>query len=302
MVRGLRSAAIAFGVLGLCCVGGAAASESVSVPSPQLASVVLTTSDFAPGAQILVERSATLGGQPVLIRAFKPGAKLGGQPLSLAISVGWLEADAGAARSDFADLQRELQTKAGRLAIAKDWAIAFVKGGKLRVKSTVVSPAVSLGDGGSRLAVTVSTNLGTIRMAIGFVEVDKGFDVVVLAGRLDQKLAAGDIGRAVSTLRQHLRAAFTVVSTAPPAIAGTPQQGQTLSVDEGAWTGAPSGFAYVWSRCDATGSGCAPVVGATANTYVPGVEDSGMTIRVTVTGANAVSSQEATSAQSPPIG
>lgn len=301
MVRGLRSGAIAVGLLSLCCVGGASASQSVSVPSPQLTSVVLATSDFAPGAQILIERAATLGGQPVLIRAFKPGAKLGGRPLALAVSVGWLEADAATARSDFADLQRETQTRAGRLAIAKDWATAFIKGGKLKVKSTVVSPPVSLGAGGSRLAVTVSTNLGTVRMAIGFVEMDKGFDVVVLGARLDQKLAAGDVGRAVSTLRQHFRAAFTVVSTSTPAIAGTPQQGQTLTVDEGAWTGAPSGFAYVWSRCDATGSACAPIAGATANSYVPGIEDSGMTVRVTVTGSNAVSSNQATSPQSATI-
>jgi len=169
------------------------------------------------------------------------------------------------------------------------------------VKSTVVAPPVSLGDGGLRLALTVSTNLGTVRMALGFVETDRGFEVVVLAARLDQKVATGDVSRAVSALRQHRRTAFTVASTSPPTIVGAPQQGQPLTVDEGAWTGAPSGFTYIWSRCDATGSTCAPIVAATANSYVPSAEDAGLTIRVVVTGSNAVSSQQATSLQSPPI-
>lgn len=301
MTGRLRWAAALAAVVAACVAGGASAAQRVSVPSPQLASIVLGTSDFAPGARLLVEKSTTLGGQPVLFRAFRPGARLGGGPLALAVSVGWLETDAGAAHSDFADLQRQTQTKAGRLAIAKDWAIAFVTGGKLKVKSTVVSPPVSLGDGGSRLALAVSTNLGTLRMAIGFVEMDKGFDVVVIAGGLNQKLAAGDIGRAVSTLRQHLRGAFTVASTLAPAIVGTPQQGQPLTVDEGGWNGAPSGFTYVWSRCDVTGNACTPIEGASANSYVPGVADSGMTIRVAVTGANEVSTQQVTSPQSLPV-
>ena len=73
------------------------------------------------------------------------------------------------------------------------------------------------------------------------------------------------------------------------------------SIDEGTWSGAPSGFAYVWLRCDATGGACAPIAGATANTYVPGAEDSGMTIRVAVTGSNTVSSQQAISLPSAPI-
>ena len=212
-----------------------------------------------------------------------------------------LEQDAATAQADFADLQHETQTKAGRLAIAKSWGTAFITGSKLKVKSTVVWPPVALGDGGLRLALTISTNLGTVRMALGFVETDRVVDIVVLGARLNQAVAQADVGRAVSAVRQHLRAAFSVVSTVQPVIGGTPQQGQTLTVDEGTWSGAPSGFAYVWSRCDATGGACAPIAGATANTYVPGVEDSGMTIRVAVTGSNSVSSQQAISLPSAPI-
>jgi hypothetical protein len=301
MIRGLRSAAVVAGLLGACFVGSSSAAQQVSAPLPSLGSVVLATSDFAPGAHVAIEKPATLAGQPAFMRAFKTGAKLGGQPLLLAVSVAWLEPDATTARADFVDLQRETQTKAGRQAIAKAWGTSFVQGGKLRLKSTVVSPPVSLGEGGLRLALTISTNAGTVRMAIGFVQMDRVFDFVVLAAPVNEKVATGDISRAVSAVRQHLRTAFTVVSTSPPTIVGTPQQGQPLTVDEGAWTGAPSGFTYVWSRCDAVGGTCAPIDGATANAYVPAAGDSGMTVRVTVTGSNAVGSQQATSSQSTPI-
>jgi hypothetical protein len=301
MIRGLRSTAAIAGLLGACFVGSSSAAKRVSAPVPSLASVVLATSDFAPGAHVAMEKSATLAGQPAFVRAFKTGAKLGGQPLLMAISVGWLEPDATTARADFVGLQRETQTKVGRQAIAKAWGTSFIQGGKVRLKSTVVSPPVSLGDGGLRLALTITTNVGTVRMAIGFVQTDRVLDFVVLAAPIDQKVATSDITRAMSAVRQHLRAAFTVASTSPPTIVGTPQQGQPLTVDEGAWTGAPSGFTYVWSRCDAVGSTCAPIAGATANAYVPDAGDSGMTIRVTVTGSNAVGSQQATSLQSAPI-
>jgi hypothetical protein len=301
MMRGLRLTAAVAVLIGVCFVGSASAEQRVSAPVPSLASVVLATTDFASGAQVAGQKSVTLAGQPAYLRVFKAGAKFGGQPLSMAISLGLLEADATTARADFADLRREGQTKAGRQAIAKSWGTDFVKSAKVKVKSSVASAPVSVGDGGFRLALTVSTNIGTLRMAIGFAQTDRIVEIVDIVGRLNGKIAVGDIVSAISAVKQHLQEAFTVASASPPTIGGTPQQGQTLTVDEGAWTGAPSGFTYVWSHCDATGNACAPIAGATANSYVPGTGDSGMTIRVGVTGANSVTSQQATSLPSPPI-
>jgi hypothetical protein len=60
-------------------------------------------------------------------------------------------------------------------------------------------------------------------------------------------------------------------------------------------------WAAIWSRCDPTGNACTAIEGASANSYVPGVADGGMTIRVTVTGANEVSTQQVTSPQSLPV-
>jgi hypothetical protein len=83
-----------------------------------------------------------------------------------------------------------------------------------------------------------------------------------------------------------------------PTISGTPQQGATLTADNGTWSGSPTSFAYAWSRCDKNGDGCAAISGASAKTYALVQDDVGHTIRVTVTASNGDGSGKATSAPS----
>jgi hypothetical protein len=73
----------------------------------------------------------------------------------------------------------------------------------------------------------------------------------------------------------------------PPSISGTPQDGQTLTADAGQWSGSPQlDFSYQWSDCDATGSSCAAISGATNQTYSVQRADVGQTLSVTVGAAN----------------
>ena len=95
-----------------------------------------------------------------------------------------------------------------------------------------------------------------------------------------------------------------VVSTPPvtppansvlPAITGTTAQGQTLTSDNGTWTGSPTSYGYQWRRCDASGNSCVNVSGATSATYALGASDVGATIDAVVRATNAGGSTNATS-------
>src|SRR5204862_7587437 len=57
------------------------------------------------------------------------------------------------------------------------------------------------------------------------------------------------------------------VNTALPVISGTTSVTGVLTASTGTWSNSPSGYAYQWQRCDAAGSACSDVPGATAQTY-----------------------------------
>jgi hypothetical protein len=86
------------------------------------------------------------------------------------------------------------------------------------------------------------------------------------------------------------------VNTSPPSITGQAVQAQTLTASLGSWTNSPTGYAYQWLRCDATGNGCSAIVGASGSTYQLAQADVAGTVAVTVTASNGGGSASATSA------
>jgi len=95
--------------------------------------------------------------------------------------------------------------------------------------------------------------------------------------------------------------AVVVAGTAPsntalPAITGTPEDGQTLAVSTGSWSGAsPITYSYQWESCNPSGAECAQVEGATGGRYRLGEGDVNTTLRVVVTATNSLGSVKATS-------
>jgi hypothetical protein len=128
---------------------------------------------------------------------------------------------------------------------------------------------------------------------------DRAFPLLVLAGLLAAGvLAAALIGYA-SPAATAAQAQYAPQNTAPPAIAGRPQVGQTLQASTGTWTGTPATFAFQWLRCNATGVACSAISGATAGTYVVQAADMGLTLRVQVTATSASGTSEAQSEPTP---
>lgn len=90
-------------------------------------------------------------------------------------------------------------------------------------------------------------------------------------------------------------AATAVVHSPPsntelPAVSGTAEEGQPLSVSNGKWIGSePISYEYAWLRCSATGGECSRIAGPAATpTYTPTAADVGKTLRAQVTARNVV--------------
>ena len=92
-------------------------------------------------------------------------------------------------------------------------------------------------------------------------------------------------------------AAAPPVSVTVPTVSGTAGAGHTLTAGDGTWTGtAPLDFDYQWQRCDADGTDCVDIAGATDDSYDLTDADVGHAIRVEVTASNAAGDDGATSA------
>ena len=111
-------------------------------------------------------------------------------------------------------------------------------------------------------------------------------------------LVAGIAVAALSSAGAEARSAATPSNTSPPTVSGTAVEGETLTASQGSWTGTPPiSYAYAWLRCDAAGASCAPIGGATGQSYVVAGVDIGSTLRVRVTASNGEGSESAESAQ-----
>ena len=93
------------------------------------------------------------------------------------------------------------------------------------------------------------------------------------------------------------------MNTSLPTITGTAQQGHTLTVQSGSWSGTnPIVLAYQWRRCDTNGASCADIAGAMAQTYTLAAADIGATLRISVTATNAQGSAKVLSDPSAVVG
>lgn len=141
--------------------------------------------------------------------------------------------------------------------------------------------------GGSCSAITGATSAAYEAVT---ADVGKTLRVTVTATNTDGSTKATSAPSAV------VSGATAPTNTAAPGISGSLAVGSTLTASKGTWNGAPTGFAFAWSRCDANGDDCAQIDGATGDTYALEPTDTARTLRVSITATNADGSTQFTSA------
>ena len=131
-----------------------------------------------------------------------------------------------------------------------------------------------------RCAVTcAATGIVGSTYVLGLADIGSTIEVVETATNL------GGASTASETSAQTAAAVVGIpVNTVPPAITGTPQQGQVLTLTPGTWSNAPT-LADVWEDCTAP-TLCSAIPGATGLTYTVGAGDVGHTIAVQETASN----------------
>lgn len=78
------------------------------------------------------------------------------------------------------------------------------------------------------------------------------------------------------------------VNTIAPAITGTPQEGELLTLSNGTWARSPTSFARQWQTAANTGGASLELIdGATSNTFTPTINEVGLYVRARLTAGNA---------------
>lgn len=118
---------------------------------------------------------------------------------------------------------------------------------------------------------------------------------------LDSGLTAGTAFALAKTLETHIKASASPppANKILPVISGLPSLGEILTALPGTWTGAALTYGFQWLRCNASGSACVPISGATASNYTVSTADEGSTLEASITAASAVG--HATAASRPSI-
>lgn len=108
-------------------------------------------------------------------------------------------------------------------------------------------------------------------------DVGHALRVVVTAGNADGKASAS------SDATDPVNSANGPTNSVRPSVSGTAEIGGTLTVSNGSWSPTPTSFGRQWQRCDADGSSCLNISGATGQSYGIRTGDAGHRLRALVT-------------------
>lgn len=167
----------------------------------------------------------------------------------------------------------------------------------LKIMYTKVGKAQGLGVGNNSVAIVLhlGTKTGEIRIVFAVARVGSIDSLIVFAGLPKAQLGVTHAKLLARTSVGRIRTGMLPQGTAAPTITGTVAVGQTVTASTGTWLNFPVTYTYQWQRCDAAGANCAPIPGATAQTYVLTASEAGSTLEVVVGATNLYGTSMATS-------
>jgi hypothetical protein len=209
-----------------------------------------------------------------------------------------LAAAAKTTRTDLASLSKFLRSKAGRDLLIESTRREL--GAKATRKDVTLGALRTprLGDQGLLVPMTTRSKGLTLYSVLSWFRVDRTLASIVAVGT--RPIAVGELSKLAALVVAHVDEGFTPVATAPPTIAGTAAQGQTLTAAPATFT-ITAPLTHAWHRCDSAGGNCVAIPGATAPSYVVAPEDAGTTLRVTVTATNRFGTASSQSVQTPVV-
>jgi hypothetical protein len=278
--------------------GAAAAADAAAPRSPSLALVALAPKDVGGDARVVRQRSLRSPGYQAAFEReleFRKG-RIGRSLLFFLTSTVELARTSATTKAALADARLAVSTRAGRVAVvrAMETELRASLGASLKAAAMGRLRTPRIGQGALVVPISVTTTSGRLQVVVTYVRVDRIFVTTTVVGA---PVARVDLDRLLKLTATKATAQLAPILVGSPFVAGVAQAGQVLTASSGSWSNRPTGYAYRWSRCDAAGSGCVVIPGATQPSYTATAVDVGTTLRVTVVARNGAGT---TSAQSPP--
>lgn len=275
-------------------LGAATVAFAADPSAPDLAGMALQQADVA-GAKVGAERTVSAKGYLAgYVRSLTFARPYGASLIVDAESEVDLASTTAAVTYDLSNVERAFRSPAGRAAIVS----SVVKNSRNTVKAKDVHVGTlriaPIGDRTLALDLSIKIRTTTVYETFLFSRLDRVFTSLMLVAA--KPIKAREANALASLVAKHVADGLTPASLAPPTVAGTAQQGQTLTVTVGSWRNTGT-VTYSWQRCDAAGASCVAIDGATTSSYVVGAADAGMTLRVAETTTNRFGTASGTSTQ-----
>jgi hypothetical protein len=255
--------------------------------TPDLSQMGPQPSDFAPGAHVVKQGYELAGASLGIIgyeRKLADAGIVGGARFAEVAAEVVLTPSVEVATATFAVLDAELRSPIGR-KLTRTKTIQEYGRRRVRPRDIKFASTRSLGVGNESIVLPWSVRVrGVLHRDDAIrLRVDRVVESLELTGAPGGRVSFAEVVGFAGKMANRIRAGLSPLNSVAPVIGGMAVHGQTLVASNGTWSNGATIFVYQWERCDATGANCAPIAGASGQSYTLTAADVAATVRVSVT-------------------